>query len=86
MSPKRIIRRGRLASRCDADLAYGHPGALHSIGIRNGFAIRYAKNGARKGSSAAVASLRTAAQTWRTDIRVPCTPSTCAMGLTYSRP
>jgi hypothetical protein len=44
------------------------------------------KNGARKGSSAAVASLRTAHQTWRTDIRVPCTPSTCAMGLPYSRP
>jgi hypothetical protein len=44
------------------------------------------KNGARKGSPAAVASLRAAAQTWRTDIRVPCTPSTCAMGLPYGMP
>jgi len=44
------------------------------------------KNGARKGSSAAVASLRTAAQTWHTDIRMPCAPSTCAMGLPYGMP
>jgi len=29
--PQGIIRRGRIASHCDADLAYGDPGALHSI-------------------------------------------------------
>jgi len=40
-------------------------------------------HGAQNGSSAAVASLRTAAQTWRTDILVPCTASTSAMGLPY---
>jgi len=127
--PQGTIRRGRLASHCGTDLAYGHPGALHSIHTRNGLAIRYpnmapqtdrpprshrcalrhrpgvrtswcpaqhrhsrwvcptvCKNGTRKGSSAAVASLRTAAQTWRADIRVPCTPSTCAMGLPYGMP
>jgi len=44
------------------------------------------KNGARKGSSTAVASLRTAAQTWCTDIRVPCAASTSAVGLPYGMP
>jgi len=104
--PQGIIRRGRLASHCGTDLAYGHPSALRSIHIRSRFAIRYPNmvpqtdrpprsprcalrhrpgvrtswcsahlrhprwvchtvctNGAREGSSAAVASLRTAAQT-----------------------
>jgi len=127
--PQGIIRRGRLASHCGTDLAYGHPGALRSIRIRSGFAICYpniapqkdrpprsprcalrhrpgvrtpgcpaqhrhprwvcttvCENGTRKGSSAAVASLRTAAQTWRTDIRVPCAPSTCTMGLPHGMP
>jgi hypothetical protein len=124
LRPKRIVRRGRLAAHCGTDLAYGHPGALHSIDIRDGFALRYAKMaparghpprslrfalrprpgvrtsgcpahhphaqwvcptvcqaGAREGSSAAVGSLRTAMQTWHTDIRVPCTASKSAMGL-----
>jgi len=122
-----IIRRGRLASHCGTDLAYGHPGALHTIHIRDWFAIRYSKMaparghqprsprcalrprpgvrtsgcpahhphaqwvcptvcqaGAREGSSAAVASLRTAMQTWHTDILVPCAASNyskSAMGL-----
>jgi len=116
--------RGRLAAHCGTDVGYGHPGALHNIDIRDGFALRYAKmapakghpprslrfalrhrpgirtsgcpahhphaqwvcptvcqDGARKVSSAAVASLRTAMQTWHTDIRVPCTASKSAMGL-----
>jgi hypothetical protein len=121
--PQGIIRRGRLAAHCGTDLAYGHRGALRSIHIRSGFAIRYPnmapqtdrlprsprctlrqrpgiriswcasqhrhprwvchtgfKHGARKGSSAAVASLRTAAQTWHTDFLVPCTASKSPMG------
>jgi hypothetical protein len=41
------------------------------------------KHGAQNGSSAAVASLRTAAQTWRTDILVLFTALTSAMGLPY---
>jgi hypothetical protein len=41
--PQGVIRRGPIASHCDADLACGHPGALRSIPIRDGVAIRYAK-------------------------------------------
>jgi len=127
--PKRIVCRGRLAAHCGTALAYGHPSALRSMHIRSRFARRYpnmapqtdrpprsprcalrhrpgvrtswcssqhrhprwvrhtvCKNGARKGSSAAVASLRTAAQTWCTDIRVPCAASTSAVGLPYGMP
>jgi len=47
--PKRIVRRGRLAAHCSTDLAYGHPGALHSIHIRDAFAIRYAKMAPARG-------------------------------------
>jgi hypothetical protein len=38
--PQRIIRRGRLASHCGTDLAYGHPGALRTIHMRNGFDLQ----------------------------------------------
>jgi hypothetical protein len=166
--PKRIVPRGRLAAHCGTGLAYGHPGALHNIDIRDGLAIRFSKmaparghprrslrfalrtrpgvrtsgcpahhphaqwvcptvghepardhpprslrfalrcrpgirtswcpaqhlnahwachtlseHGAPNGSSPAVASLRTTAQTWHTDILVLFTASTSAMGLPY---
>jgi hypothetical protein len=61
--PQGVIRRGRLASHCEADLVCGHPGALYSSHI------------------SAVASLRTAAQTWGADILVICIASTSAMHL-----
>jgi hypothetical protein len=31
--PQGVIRRGRIASHCDADLACGHPGVLYSSHI-----------------------------------------------------
>jgi len=61
--PQGVIRRGRIASHCDADLACGHPNALHSSHI------------------SAVASLRTAAQTWGADILALCIASSFAMRL-----
>jgi len=46
--PQGIIRGARFASHCGPDMAYGHPGALHTIHIRDGFALRYAKMAAAR--------------------------------------